>query len=187
MRVSEPSSDQESVPAKNETETSVNVPPKGKKFCVGLVDNMTDRVVYQEIRNADLSEYGQSNFDDQGITFGPNREVRDEMKRMYQSSLKATSAPGAPPGDEGDDESDHCFNHKPQRGGSDPRQPHKDPHGDNRRGGRNGGGGGGRHTPQINGGPPGPSDDGDEGDGDDKSEGGSHHSQHSNNHRTSPN
>ena len=87
---------------------------KEKKFRIGLVDNMTDRVVYQEIRNADLSEYGQSNFDDQGITFGPNHEVCDEMKRIYQSSLKAMSAPGAPPGDEGDNESDHCFNRKPQ-------------------------------------------------------------------------
>ena len=133
-----------------------------------------------------MSEYGQSNFDDQGITFGPNCEVHDEMKRMYQSSLKAMSAPEAPPGDKGDDESDHRFDRKPQQGGSDPRHPHKDPCGDNQHGGRNGGGGGGGHTPWINGRPPGPPDDRDKGDGDDKSEGGSHQSQHGNNHRTSP-
>ena len=58
------------------------------------------------MRNQDLSLKGGSLIDDQGITFSVDRKLMDEMKRLYQSSLKATAAPGGGPGNDGDDESD---------------------------------------------------------------------------------
>jgi len=113
MKASLPSAHERPVSPKAETEASTGVPPIGKHFCVELADNLRDRTVYQQIRNADLFEWGHSNYDDQGIIFGHNREVHDEMRNMYQSSLKAASAPGGgDTGDNGDNESDNHPNHR---------------------------------------------------------------------------
>jgi len=100
---------------KVKTEASGGVSPVEKCFCVELVDNLCDWTVYQQIQNADLFEWGHSNYDDQGIMFGPNCVVHNEMRNMYQSSLKAISAPGGgDPGDDGDNESDDQSNHHPE-------------------------------------------------------------------------
>jgi hypothetical protein len=171
------------VSVKNETEASRAELSKdtGRQSRVTLAKELKDRIAIQQIRNGELNEWGHTNFDDQGITFGPNREVYDEMKRLDQSSSRLANAPGGgDPGDDGDDESDNRSDHIPQRGGNDPRRTPRNPHGGNYHGRRNGGGGGGRHPPRRNGGPSEPSDDGDDGNGDDESEEGSHPSRHRN-------
>jgi len=61
------------------------------------------------MRNEDLSKNGGSHYDDQGIVFSTDGKVLDEMKQLYQSSIKATAAPGGEPGDDGDDESDELL------------------------------------------------------------------------------
>jgi len=112
-KASLPSARERPVSPKAETEASTGVPPIGKHFRVELADNLRDRTVYQQIQNADLFEWGYSNYNDQGITFGHNCKVHDEMRNIYQSSLKAVSAPGGgDPGDNGDDESDNHPNHR---------------------------------------------------------------------------
>jgi len=80
-----------------------------------------------------MSEWGASNFNDQGITFGPRGEVFDEMKCMYQSMLRTASAHGAPGDDGGDGD------------GNSNRPSHRRPP-------RNGNGGNGNHCPANNGG-----------------------------------
>ena len=65
---------------KVKTEVPLDIPPKDEDKRIGLADNLRDHTVYQRICNGDLSEWGESNFDDQGITFGLKGEVLDEMK-----------------------------------------------------------------------------------------------------------
>ena len=69
------------------------------------------------MRNQDLSLKGGSLIDDQGITFSVDRKVMDEMKRLYQSSLKAAVAPGGDPGNDRNDESDEQPGSNPQKNG----------------------------------------------------------------------
>ena len=72
------------------------------------------------MRNQDLSLKVGSLIDDQGITFSIDRKVIDEMKELYQSSLKAAAAPGGDPGDDGDDESDKQPGSNPLKNGRSP-------------------------------------------------------------------
>ena len=172
-KATSPSARRRIVLPKVETEASVGVPPTGKRFHIDLADNLRDRTVYQQICNADLFEWGHSNYEDQGITFGPNREVNDEMKNMYQSSLRAATAPGGgDPGDEADDDSDNDSHHQQPQDNNDPHRPQQMLHGNNHCGRRNGGGDGDRHPPIQNGSASGPPDGGD--DGDDESDGSFH-------------
>jgi len=87
-----------------------------------MAEKLKDRIVYQRLRNDDLSKKGGSWYADQGIAFSTDGKVLDEMKRLYQLSLKAAAAPGDP-GDDGDDESDELSDPIPWRGDPPPRNP----------------------------------------------------------------
>jgi len=74
------------------------------------------------MQNEDMPIKGRSRYTDQGIIFSTNGKVLNEMKRLYQLSLKLAAAPGDP-GDNGDDESDESSESKPQRGDPPPYNP----------------------------------------------------------------
>ena len=61
-------------------QVSLGIPSKDEDKCIGLADNLWDCIVYQWICNRDLSKWGESNFDDQRITFGLKGEVLDKIK-----------------------------------------------------------------------------------------------------------
>jgi hypothetical protein len=91
---------------KPEEVTTSGTAPTKKPKKVPMAEKLEDRVAYQHMRNEDLSTKGRSLYENQGIAFSVDGKVIDEMKRLYQSSLKAAAAPGGDPGDDGDDESD---------------------------------------------------------------------------------
>ena len=80
---------------------------------IPLAEKLEDRVAYQQMRNEDLSMKGGSRYKDQGILFSMDGKIIDEMRRLYQLSLKVAAAPGGDPGDDGDDESDEPPKHHP--------------------------------------------------------------------------
>ena len=67
---------------------------------------LKDRIAYQRMQNEDLSLWSGTRIDNQGIAFSTDGKIIDEMKRLYQSSLKVATAPGGDSGDDGDNESD---------------------------------------------------------------------------------
>jgi len=156
----------------------LNPLPTKKPKRIPMAEKLEDRVAYQRMRNEDLSKNGGSHYDDQGIVFSTDGKVLDEMKQLYQSSIKATAAPGGDPGDDRDDESDELSDPNPYRG--DPPL-HKS----------NNGNGNSRHSgskkgpARFDGGPPGYPDDG--GNGSDGSDNELHHSHHSNGQGRHPN
>jgi len=132
-----------------EMEIPTDILPTNEAEHIGLADNLQDCTVYQKIRNRDISDWGASNFNDQGITFGPKGEVFDKMKHMYQSTLHTASAHGSPGDNGGDDDdgnSDRPSHHRPE--GNKPRLPQNGTGGNgNRRPANNRGNGRGRHPP----------------------------------------
>ena len=141
--------------------------PKKKLKRISMAEKLEDRIVYQWLCNKDLSKKSGSRYTDQGIAFSADGKVLDEMKQLYQSSLKSAAAPGDP-GDDGDDESDKPSDPNLQRGDPPPRNPKQN---DGNRSRRSGSGKGPAH---FGGGPLGYPDDG--GNGGDGSDDNSHHS-----------
>jgi len=104
------------VKVQSEPEEELLVPlPKKKLKRIPMAEKLEDRIVYQWLRNDDLSKKGGSRYTDQGIAFGTDGKILDEMKRLYQLSLKAAAASGDP-GDNGDDELDEPSDSIPWRG-----------------------------------------------------------------------
>ena len=136
-------------------EVIMNGPEPSKKLKrVLLADKLEDRIIYQWMRIQDLSEKGGSIYNDQGIVFNANGKIIDEMRQLYQLSLKTATAPGRDSGDDGDDESDKSPNLSPQQ--SDP-PPHNLNNGS---GNRNQCNSIGRCPVHLDRGPPGELDDG---------------------------
>ena len=104
------------VKVQSEPEEELLVPlPKKKLKRIPMAEKLEDRIVYQQLHNDDLSKKGGSQYADQGIAFSTDGKVLNEMKRLYQSSLKAAAAPGDP-GDDGNNEWDEPSDPIPRRG-----------------------------------------------------------------------
>jgi len=139
--------------------------PKKKLKRFPMAEKLEDRIVYQWLCNNDLSKKSGSWYTDQEIAFSTDGKVLDEMKRLYQSSLKAAAAPG-------DDELDEPSDPIPWRGDPPPQNPKQ------KDGSRSHRSGSGKGPASFGGGPPGYPDD--EGNGGDGSDDNSHHSRRSN-------
>ena len=156
----------------SEPEEELLIPlPKKKPQMIPMAKKLQNRIAYQRMHNEDMCTKGGSRYADQGIAFSADGKVLDEMKQLYQSSLKSAAAPGDP-GDDGDDDSDEPSNSKPWRGDPPPRTP-KSNNGD-----RSHRSGSGKGSACFSGGPPGYPDDG--GNGRNGSDEHSHRSHRSN-------
>jgi len=69
------------VKVQSELEEELLVPlPKKKLKRIPMAEKLEDRIVYQQLRNEDLSKKGGSRYADQGIAFSADGKVLDEMK-----------------------------------------------------------------------------------------------------------
>ena len=69
------------VKVQSELEEELLVPlPKKKRKRIPMAEKLEDRIVYQWLRNEDLSKKGGSRYAYQGIAFSADGKVLSEMK-----------------------------------------------------------------------------------------------------------